>query len=76
MKVTNIENILKALGNDESHSLAFPLQEGVRRHGRPHPDPLDLRRLNLSTGECTAGLGLQYPSDSFGLRKIIFLLSS
>ena len=58
MNITNIEDILEALGNDEGHSLSFTFQEGVRRDGCPHPDPFDLRRLDLATGKCTAGLGL------------------
>ena len=40
---TEVQQVLEALGRDERRSRALPLEQRVRRDGRPVPEPVDGR---------------------------------
>ena len=62
-----MQNIMEALVDHKSHPFAFPLEQGVGSHGRAHPDPVDLRRVDLTRSEFLPGLRLQNSSNALSL---------
>ena len=64
-------DILEPLVEEESHPFPLSLQKGVGGHGGPHPDPLDVRRIDLSTPrDSTTCLFFQNATNTLSLDNI------
>lgn len=59
--VSDVEQVVEPLRDDEGAGLPLPLKQCVGRHGRPHPDVVDPRRVQRPVARVRhASLFLKY----------------